>query len=205
MGVLICMCVSFFHSPSHAQSNKSTDTNWNSFKAAAHKIGLCIYHTDWEVCREHSAIKSELVKISDPESDVYYFPINSSWANSRLNAWAETNTSHPSNYLILFDIDQHSSKKLSDSTQTSNSYGMFSILDLKQVYQFKERQQSETQLTFYISTIRENSILTNTMWREFMTHRLGRLDDKINISLSGINALYDYQHFKAAFIRFIEK
>jgi hypothetical protein len=156
-----------------------------------------------EFCNKHAKTKQELEKISLPESldEVYYFLINPNWANNRLSNLAKNNQS---NYLILFDIDQKSFKKLYDSTKTSNSYNMLSIIDLKQEYQFKTYRETDSLITFYISSNKKNSILTNTMWREFMSNRLGRLETEIEITLNGINARKDYYNFKKYFLKYIK-
>ena len=203
--IVICIIFSFFYSKSYSQSEKLNDEIWNSFKESAHRIGFCIYHAQREACNKHSEIKHELEKVSEPESEIYYFQIKPLWANNRLSDWAKTKKSNSDNYFILFDIDQKSIKKLYDSTKTSNSYMMFSVFDLTYKYQFKVRQKTDSDVTFYISSNAEKSILTNTMWREFISNRLGRLDTEIKISLNGINALGDYHNFKEAFIKFIEK
>jgi hypothetical protein len=198
--IIICIIVSLFNFKSYSQTEKSNDKSWLSFKNAAHRIGFCIYHIHQEICKEHSQIKNELEKISEPESDVYYFKLHHLWAKKRLADWAESKASKSEDYFILFDIDQNSFKQLLDSTKTSNSYKMFSIFDLKDKFEFKMRWG-----TFYISSNRANSILTNTLWREFMSNRLGRLDSEIKISLSGTNTLNDYHNFKDAFIKFLKK
>lgn len=198
--LLICIIVSIFNFKSHSQSKKSNDNYWQSFIEAAHGIGFCAYHKQQETCNEHSQIKYELEKINDPESDTYYFQLDSIWAKKRLDKLAESKSSKSEDYLILFDIDQGSIKQLYDAPKTSNSYKMFSIFDLKDTLEFKIIRG-----TFYISSNKTNSILSNTLWREFMSNRLGRLDSKIEISLSGTNILNDYNKFKHAFIRFKEK
>ena len=81
---------------------------------------------------------------------------------------------------------------------------MFSVFNLNDEYQFKVRKSSKTELTFYISSHVEESILSNTLWREFLSNRLGRLDTEIKISLNGSHALNDYQNFKEAFLKLSE-
>lgn len=203
--LIICILFSFFNSESYAQSVLLNDKTWNSFKESAHAIGFCVYHKQQEVCNKHSGIKQELEKISEPDSDIYYFTIKPSWANKRINDWAKTKESNADNYFILFDIDQKSHKQLYDSTKTSNSYTMFSVFNLKHKYQFKVRKKTDSDVIFYISSNSKNAILSNTMWREFMSNRLGRLDTEIEISLHGTNAVTDYHNFKEAFLKFIEK
>lgn len=203
--IVICIITAFVFSKSYAQSKKAVDQRWNLLQEAAHKIGFCMYQVNRKICNKHSEIKHQLEKISEPESDIYYFEIKSSWANKRLRDWAKTKKSNSADYLMLFDIDQKSSKKLSDSTKTSNSYVKFSIFDLKYKYQFKVRQKTASNVTFYISSNTKQSILTNTMWREFFSNRSGRIDTKIKISLSGKNAFNDYSNFKETFMKFTEE
>ena len=164
-----------------------------------------MYQVQREICNKHSETKHQLEKVSEPESDIYYFEMKSLWANKRLHNLAKTKKSNSIDYLMLFDIDQKSSKKLQDSIKTSNSYVMFSVFDLKYKYQFKVRQKTASNVTFYISSNTKQTILTNTMWREFFSHRPGRIDTEIKISLSGKNALVDYANFKEAFMKFTEE
>lgn len=201
--IITCFLVCVFCLKTHSQSKKINSETWNSFKESAHRIGFCIYQMQQEFCNKHAKTKQELEKISLPESldEVYYFLINPNWANNRLSNLAKNNQS---NYLILFDIDQKSFKKLYDSTKTSNSYNMLSIIDLKQEYQFKTYRETDSLITFYISSNKKNSILTNTMWREFMSNRLGRLETEIEITLNGINARKDYYNFKKYFLKYIK-
>jgi hypothetical protein len=203
--IVVCIIASFFFSESYAQSKKSTDEKWNLLQDSAHKIGFCIYQVNRGFCNKHSDIKHQLEKISEPESDIYYFEMKSSWANKRLHELAKTKKSNSADYLMLFDIDQKSTKKLQDSTKTSNSYVKFSVFDLKYKYQFKDRQKTVSNVAFYISSNTKQTILTNTMWREFFSNRLGRFDTEIKISLNGKNALADYSNFKEAFMKFTEK
>jgi hypothetical protein len=203
--VALCIFVTFLSFTSYSQSGKINLNTWNTFKESAHKIGFCIYHVQMEACNQHSKIKQKLEKASDPNSDIYYFEMKPLWAKNRLTELAKRNKSNSNNCFILFDIDQKSFKKLHGSKKTSNSYLKFSIFDLKNKYKFKFRQETATNITFYISSNVEKSILTNTMWREFFSNRLGRIDSEIKISIKGKNALDDYQNFKKDFVKFIEK
>lgn len=202
---LIYLIAVFFCSASLAQTTSSERESWDSFKEAAHEIGFCIYHFQQNACNEHFDVKQQLEKISDPNSDVYYFRLEASWANERLSGWAETNESSPDNYFILFDIDQRSIRQLYDSTKTSNSYMMFSIIDLRDQFRIENYSRSGSGTTFKISANRPEAFMSNAMWREFMSNRLGRLENTISISLTGPNALEDYSEFKEAFLKFVNK
>ena len=195
-------CLSF---SSYSQSEKINLETWNSFKESAHKIGFCVYHVQMKACNKHSKIKKALEKISEPESDINYFEMKPLWAKNRLTELAKRNKSNSNNYFILFDIDQKSFKKLYNSKKTSNSYLKFSIFDLKNKYQFTDRQESKAAIRFYITSNSKGSIVTNTMWREFFSNRLGRLDTEINISLSGKHGMRDYLNFKEGFVKLIKK
>jgi len=199
------MIVSVFNLKSYAQTENSNTESWFSLKDAAHRIGFCVYQVGREVCEEHSQIKHELEKINGLESEVYYFLLNPHWAKNRLSNWAKSQSSKSEDYFILFDIDQNSYEKLYGSTKTSNSHKMFSIFDLKNKFEFKKLRETDFSLSFYISSNRENSVLSNTMWREYISSRFGRLDSEIKISLNGTNALNDYHNFKEAFMKFMTK
>lgn len=203
--IIIFLIISFFTLKTYSQIKKSNNESWITFKNSAHKIGFCVYHVQQEVCKEHSQIKYELQKISNSESEVHYFELNSKWAKDRLTSLAENTASKSEYYLILFDIDQGSFKKLYDSTKTSNSHRKFSVFNLKDKFEFKMRRETSSRVDFYILSNRASSILSNTMWREFFSNRLGRLDSKIEISVSGSNALKDYYNFKDSFMNFVKK
>ena len=189
--------ISFFIQESYSQTKESTIEKWNKFKEAAHKIGFCIYHVEMKECSKHSNTKHELEKISEPEDDIYYFQLKPLWAAKKIKDWAKSRNSN--DFFIIFDIDQKSFKKLYDASKTSNSYNRFSILDLKNKYDFKLRQASNSNLTFYISSNKKEAMLTNTMWREFFSHRAGRRESEIKITIEGKNALVEYKNFNKAF------
>ena len=206
--IIICLMVAVFNSRLYSQTKKNKETSWLSLKEAAHKIGFCVYHVEQESCDDHSKVKIKLKKDNGPDSEFEnddYFELKPVWAKKRLKDLAKKKGSKSKDYLILFDIDQNWHGRLHDSTRTSNSYKMFSVLDLKDTLAFKTSNEANRNLTFYISSNREKSILTNTLWREFMSHREGKYDTKIAISLTGANVLSDYQNFKATFMKFIEK
>ncbi|MFD1294977.1 hypothetical protein ACFQ5N_14125 [Lutibacter holmesii] len=204
--IVIYLIISFFNSKTYSQIEHSNNELWLALKNSAHNIGFCVYNVQQEPCIEHLHIKNELEKISEtPDTDINYFLLNPKWAKDRLTELSKNNNSKLENYIILFDIDQNSFKKLNDSTKTSNSYKMFSIFNLNNEFEFKTHRETVTHVTFFILSNTTSSILSNTMWREFMSNRLGRLDSKIEISLNGANAMSDYHKFKNSFINFVEK
>lgn len=195
---------SLFCSLSVAQLSPSNDEAWNAFRNSAHQIGFCVYHIQKEACEAHLEVKRELEIASDPESDVYYFLLEPSWAKKRLVAWAESKDSSPENYFILFDIDQGSARQLHDSVKTSNSYMMFSMFDMRDEFMFQNSSRSNNGLNFKIRSKRAQSIVSNTMWREFMSNRSGRLENEIRISLKGPHAAEHLEVFKEAFQKTVE-
>ena len=82
---------------------------------------------------------------------------------------------------------------------------MFSVFDLRDNFEIKTHRKSNSSIIFKIVSDRASSILTNTMWREFFSHRLGCLSSEIEISLIGSTSLKDYQSFKDKFMNFVEK
>ncbi len=203
--IFIYLIISFFTIEGYSQIEKTKSETWIAFKNSAHNIGFCVYHIQQEACEDHSEVKDELLKISDPESEVYYYQLDSKWAKNRLISLAKNNASKPENYFILFDVDQGSFAKLYDSTKTSNSYKMFSVFDLRDNFEIKTHRKSNSSIIFKIVSDRASSILTNTMWREFFSHRLGRLSSEIEISLIGSTSLKDYHSFKDKFMNFVKK
>lgn len=203
--IIICIIASFSTIKGYSQIEKTKSETWITFKNSAHNIGFCVYHIQQEACEEHLQIKDELQKISDSDSEVHYYELNPEWAKNRLISLAKNNASKPESYFILFDIDQSSYSKLYNSTKTSNSYKMFSVIDIKNKFEFKTHRKTNSSVIFKIVSSRANSILTNTMWREFFSHKLGRLSSEIEVTLTGPTSINDYHSFKDKFINFVEQ
>ena len=73
--IIIYLVISFFTIEGYSQIDTTNSKVWISFKNSAHKIGFCVYHIQQEACEDHSEVKDELLKISDPESEVYYLSL----------------------------------------------------------------------------------------------------------------------------------
>lgn len=199
----ICLIVFFYGTKGYSQIVKINSEAWIAFKNSAHNIGFCVYHIQQEACDDHLQIKDELQKNSDSDSENHYYTLNPEWAKNRLISLAKNNASKPERYFILFDIDQSSFNKLYDSTKTSNSYKMFSVFDIKNKFQIKTHRKTNASVIFKIVSSRANSILTNTMWREFFSHRIGRLNSQIEVTLIGPTSINDFNSFKDKFYEFL--
>lgn len=203
--IIISFIVSFSTIKGYSQIEKTNSKTWVAFKNSAHKLGFCVYHIQQEACEDHSEVKDKLQNNSNPESEVYYYQLDSKWAKERLISLAKNNASKLENYFILFDVDQGYFAKLYDSTKTSNSYKMFSVFDLRDNFEFKTHRKSNSSIIFKIVSSRANSILTNTMWREFFSYRLSRLHSEIEVTLIGPTSINDYHSFKDKFTNFVKK
>lgn len=189
----------------YSQSLKLDDKTWGRLKKSAHKIGLCVFHIEKKVCSEHHKIKDELTRLDkEDDSETFYFLMNQNWAKNRVEKWSERNNSNSSNYLLLFDINQNSFRKLYHSTAISNSLKGFAILDLRNNHKL-EQVYKPNSLIFKIKSGKKNAIITNSMWREFMTNRLGKLDSSLKIELNGLNAKRNFKKFKKAFTKFTKR
>lgn len=201
--IILCIIVGIFYGNSYAQITTSDSVTWDSFKSSAHQIGFCLYHIEQDVCTEHNQIEKELIKIHADTLDTYYFTLNENWAKERLTELASRNNTNSEDYLILFDIDQGAFRELYDSTTMSNTYRMFSILDINNNYTFTVRNRI-SKVLLIIQSDKENSIVSNGMWREFMSNRPGRLDKDISITINGKDAINSGNDFKTAFLSFLE-
>ncbi|WP_130287504.1 hypothetical protein [Aquimarina brevivitae] len=195
--VLLC-CL-----PAYTQSLQKNEEKWQNLQAAAHRIGFCVYQVKETVCTAHQQkSKSKTAAYTETE-EVYYFEFDCTWANKRITNWADTNTTSAEQYLMLFDTDQKNTKTAPNTTTTSNSYGMFSILDCTLTYDYKTRVTASIGINATVIARKKNSILSNTLWREFMSGREGRLETTISIPLYGNNAAQDFEAFKEAFINYL--
>jgi hypothetical protein len=203
--IFLVMCFVVCSKHIHGQSNEINRDAWEKLRTSAQKIGFCVYHIQQEIGTEQNDLTSKIEKLKTEENDIEYFKLDSVWANQRIRNWAKKQSSKPNENIILFDIDQGYLKQLDDTVRTSNSFKMFSILNLKHQYSFKIRQRSELESVLYITPNKRQSILSNVLWREFMSNRLGRFDSEIVIKVNGKNAHNDLIAFQDAFRFFLEK
>ncbi|MEM6964667.1 MAG: hypothetical protein AAF573_07880 [Bacteroidota bacterium] len=186
-----------------AHPKKITPTSsWEKLKSSAHQIGFCVYHINMPRCTEHDGEYERLRAITPEYEEVDYFEMKATWAKQRIKTWAERQKMPSDQYLILFDINQGNRWEEKKSNGIINRYGGFSIFNLKNEISFQSKQKSEKELTCSIHSDVKDSILENFHWREFMTHRLGRLGNKIEFELEGENVKILFEIFEKEFLAF---
>lgn len=175
-------------------------TSWDSLKNAAHQIGFCIYHSSHNHCTDHSDEFAKREKETPDDMDTYYFEMKKEWAENRLDEWSKRQEQPVENFLILFDVAQDFSLEKT-KPETYNSFKGFILIDLTDSIEFVFFNKNK----IIIKSDEKNALMENTLWREFMTGRLGRFSPSIDFDLIGKNAEADFENFKKAFLFFQKK
>ncbi|MFK8006540.1 MAG: hypothetical protein AB8H03_09220 [Saprospiraceae bacterium] len=196
---IVFVIFSFLANLTFGQTRNNINSDWNGLKNAAHQIGFCIYHPSKKHCKDHSNELTKREKSAPEDLDIYYFEMKKEWAQNRLNKWSEQQAQPTENFLILFDIAQNKpSEKL--ATETFNLFRGFVLIDLTDSIQFIFSKKEKNKMT--IKSDGKNALMENTLWREFMTGRLGRFSNNIEFDLIGKNAESDFEDFRKAFLFF---
>jgi hypothetical protein len=161
-----------FSSLCYAQNN-----NWDKLKKSAHSIGFCIYNINEPHCNKHEATLKKYEENAKEDEDVYYFLLKEDWAKKRLTEWAEQQQGNLKTHILLFDINQGFKYRNELNSPKANS--RFYILDLKDELTLKIGYK---RYSLTISHNNEPNILENSLWREFMSGRLGLLKKKIEFN-----------------------
>lgn len=196
--ILSCVKISF------CQTTSPDSLAWLNLNNAAHQIGFCIYHPSKSHCKNHSNELAKREKTAPVDLDVYYFEIKKEWAQDRLNDWSERQAQPAENFLILFDIAQNKPSEKSE-TETFNLFRGFVLIDLTDTIDFTFQKKDLNQSMMSIESDEKNALMENTLWREFMTGRLGRFSPKIEFELMGKNVETDFEKFKDTFLFFQKK
>lgn len=184
----------------HSQDRKN-QTNWASFKSLANDLGLCIYSIETSGCSPSDSIL-EALEDKQKNGEVFYFELDTNWANRRIRDWAIRNKSEPEDYLMIYDIDQGYKRRI-DERAASTHFSMFAILDKRLDYELVHIQ-AERGSMIKINANKENSIMNNTLWREFMSGRLGKLDTSLDIRFSGQVSQKVFEKFENYLMRALE-
>ena len=119
-----------------------------------------------------------------------------------MEGWAAQQQSSPEDYLILFDIDQGLNKRRKDPGLASNSLKMFVILDKRLDYRISSQPMGGRMEIRIMAA--GGTIMNNTLWREFMSGRLGKLDPIVPFMVEGDQLTERYEAFKEALLRYLE-
>ncbi|MEM9339179.1 MAG: hypothetical protein AAGA66_10655 [Bacteroidota bacterium] len=184
----------------HSQDRKN-QTNWASFKSLANDLGLCIYSIETSGCSPSDSIL-EALEDKQKNGEVFYFELDTNWANRRIRDWAIRNKSETEDYVMIYDIDQGYKRSI-DERAASTHFSMFAILDKRLDYELVHIQ-AERGSMIKINANKENSIMNNTLWREFMSGRLGKLDTSLDIRFSGQVSQKVFEKFENYLMRALE-
>jgi len=171
-----------------AQNN----SNWKALKKSAHDIGYCIYNVNEVFCSNHESIKSKYEQELQEEEELYYFVMKEDWAKQRVIDWAKQESLKNKYLVLFFDINQIYYLKEKDSNIRPNN--SFFILDLEQEFEFKVFGKFKNKIIkCFLYQKTDDKILQNTFWREFMTGRLGLINNSVKFNMfskSGIQKKY---------------
>lgn len=185
-----------------SQNNNSQDSLvWENLKTASLQIGFDVFHAAHDYS---SAFPNELnkrEKNSPPDEEVYYFELKKEWAQTRIKKWATQHDQPINNFLILFDVAQKSSLEKEKDEMVSNYQG-FILIDLTDTINLSLQEKEKNTSTITIQSDGENALMENFLWREFMTHRLGRYNPMIQFDLIGKEHQMAFEQFKSAFLAF---
>ena len=183
----------FCSSLCYAQNN-----NWNKLKKSAHNIGLCVYNINEAHCTEHETAQKKYEEKANEDEDVYYFLMTKKWAKKRLTEWAKQQQGDAKTQILLFDINQGFEYQSKSNNPKANN--RFYILDLKDELTLKIGHKG---YHLIISHNNAPNMLENSLWREFMSGRLGLLKKEIEFSaFSKSNPKKRLKTFKKHFIRY---
>ena len=181
-----------------AQSN----SNWNTLISSAHEIGYCLYHLDEVFCNAHLSRYNELLKNSEShEDELNYFTMKEEWARKRIEDWANSQALPKASLLLFFNINQG----FEGDTGKFNSkpHGFF-IVSLKNDLQFKVLNRYK-KLALMCSIFHKDkpNILYNIMWREFMSGRIGLIENEVEFIVSNKHNINRYfKIFKTEFFKY---
>lgn len=183
----------------HSKSYEKKSDQWEQLKDAAHKIGLCIYNTEETFCSEH---KDEFSKreqaVNLEEEEVYYFEMKENWAKERVAGRVDFEKHAQENFLIFYDIQQ-GPFVFKDNSKAEISTRNFIMINLQDDFSFSQTTRTDGSLACVIESDKENKILENVHWREFMTHRSGRLSTKVSFAILNPKAKPNFDSFTKAF------
>ncbi len=183
-----------------ASSQVRDPTHWDDLQSAAHALGVCVYQVGNAQCREHDVILTNHKEALEND-ERYYFLLDSAWATRRIQDWATERSSDPMHYLMLLDADQGFERGPPKSRSTSSLPGMFALLDKRLSYQITSNGAG-SDLSILLRT-QQKTILSNTLWREFMSGRLGLMNERLEIPMRGATS-EDGQRFMAVLKQMLE-
>ena len=178
-------------------AQEKANPHWVSALENAHGIGFCMYNANEALCSDHLGAKVEALE--NPETENEYFAFDASWAKKRVAAWAKKQQDSVANFVMLYDIHQTSSGATPKEKATVSSLNSFMILNANASLAFTKEKSVASNFQFQFQHRTPHPILVNTLWREFMTGRSGKLVQEQTITLKGATCFSDFKTFKASF------
>ncbi len=173
-------------------------SDWENLKNAAHQLGFCVYRIDETYCKEHiGEYEKRQARGKEEEGEVHYFELKENWAKKRIQKFSSFHERSAKDFLMLFDVQQG---PLPDSPD-SYSYHGFIIIDLKNEINFIQIREDAKTAKCFIQSPNEYTMMENTLWREFMSGRLGIFSKKIHFFTNNTDTKY-YGRFKTAFKKY---
>ncbi|WP_299125346.1 hypothetical protein [uncultured Winogradskyella sp.] len=202
----------FFSVVSYSQ----TKEDWDKLLDSPHNIGYCLYNVNQQFCNEHIATQNRIIsEASEDEPEIHYFVMEEKWARERVTEWAERVTHWENNtrlnkadLLLLFDINQYyiHFDLLRQIKSESSFFGhsSFFVVNLEDDLKFKiNKGYKNLALNCSIYHDSEPNMLYNIMWREFMSGRLGLLENEVEFGIaSDFKIRKKFRRFKRCFYRF---
>nr|WP_321237344.1 hypothetical protein [uncultured Psychroserpens sp.] len=187
--------------PVCAQNN----SDWDKLIASAHAIGFCLYNTEEVFCDLHASRYDELEKKRNVEDEeLHYFIMKEGWAKKRVADWAERQSLARETMVLFFDISQ--GFETDYGSIRHKPFGFF-VVSLDDDLKFKVlktyKKQAMSCAVFHES---KPNILANILWREFMSGRLGLLDNNVEFLVyNEANIRKKFKVFKKRFFKYQKK
>jgi len=182
----------------YAQNN----SEWKKLLSSAHQVGFCLYNSKDSFCNSHKFRFNELKEnLKIEENDLHYFTMKEEWANKRLSDWVEVNNLPKESLVLFFNINQGFE---SDLGKIGNKPSGFFIASLKDNLQFKILEIYKKQaMRCAIFHKNKPNILFNNLWREFMSGRLGLIENKIEFAIYNEKKIQKkFKKFKRLFFKY---
>ncbi|WP_156112492.1 hypothetical protein [Lacinutrix jangbogonensis] len=180
-----------------------SDSEWKKLIKSAHNIGFCVYNTNQVFCDLHKSRYQELEKnYSNEDKEFFYVTMKEEWAKKRVVDWAKNQSIAKEYLILLFDINQGFENDYDDYRRAR--FGFF-VINLKDDLQFEVLRIYDKQpIRCIVYHENEPNILCNSLWREFMSGRLGALEKKVEFLVYNKNKR-KFNIFKKRFLKYQKK
>ncbi|MEH6538211.1 MAG: hypothetical protein V7719_17575 [Psychroserpens sp.] len=181
-----------------AQNN----SHWEKLIESAHNVGFCLYNTEEVFCNIHQAKYDDLQKNrTDEEEELHYFVMKEDWAEYRVTDWAQRQSLSKASLVLFFNVNQGFE---SDFGGIATRPSGFFVVSLGDTLNFKiKRSYKKQALSCSIFHKSKPNMLSNILWREFMSGRLGLIENKVEFLVyNNDNIKKKYKIFKKRFFKY---